>query len=294
MKLKTKQTLAVVLSITGAVGTLATALLVREAAKKEQETYQTLLPFKKGNIKDILMLYKVPIAVGTLTIGSIIGSSVMSHKAQVSLISMATMADQGWRKYKNQVKDTLGFKAHNDVITDMAKKDLEVCKLSDDYFKDLPDNRKIYYEEHVGHFTADPEKLAYAYIMINEYFNSESLSGHERTDQFDLYSFLEFASVDNVKSLKTRAEKWGWSLDYLMDGFGWSWVHMHQTIEKTEDGIEFTVLTFVEEPIMLELDEYDPLLDAYEGEYKQQLSLKNLDIVQMDDDNNKKPKRGNK
>ena len=31
-------------------------------------------------------------------------------------MSMAVIADQGWRKYKNQVKSTLGLDKHEDIF----------------------------------------------------------------------------------------------------------------------------------------------------------------------------------
>lgn len=279
MNLKTKQTLSVMFSIGGAIGTLATALLVRESAKKEQETYQTLLPFKKGNIKDILILYKVPIAVGTLTIGSIIGSTVMSNKAQASIMSMAVLADQGWRKYKHQVKSTLGLKAHEDIISGIAKKNYNDIQVPNK--KELSDNRELFYDEIVGYFQANPEDVAFAYAEINEMLNTDYRN--KLTDVFDFVTIGRFLKLANAELIDPdvnieELNKWGWTMDYLVEAYNWPWIHMKLIYEKTDDGeVPIRVISWVQDPILLtenqiysgislsldglEVEEYEPWLD---------------------------------
>ena len=51
--------------------------------------------------KKIISMYKIYIptgVVGVATIGSIVGSTIMSNRAQASIMSMAVIADQGWKK----------------------------------------------------------------------------------------------------------------------------------------------------------------------------------------------------
>lgn len=274
MELKTKQTLSVIFSVGGAIGTLATALLVREAAKKEQETYQTLLPFKKGNIKDILMLYKLPIAVGTLTIGSIIGSTVMSHKAQASLMSMAVLADQGWKKYKHQVKSTLGLDAHKDVLKGIAKKeskDISMIK------RDEKDTRELYYDEIAGYFQAKPEDVAFAYAEINQMLNTDY-----RNQLVDIYDFVTlgiFLKLANAELVDKNVSKdilntWGWTMDYLTENYTWCWIHMDVTHESSDDGeVPINVISWVEDPILIDIENvYGP----------GRLSLEGIDVEEFD------------
>lgn len=282
MELKTKQTLSVIFSVGGAIGTLATALLVREAAKKEQETYQTLLPFKKGNIKDILMLYKLPIAVGTLTIGSIIGSTVMSHKAQASLMSMAVLADQGWKKYKHQVKSTLGLDAHKDILKGIAKKetkDISTIK------RDEKDTRELYYDEIVGYFQAKPEDVVFAYAEINEMLNTDYRN--QLVDIYDfvtLGTFLKLAKAELVDKnvSKDILNTWGWTMDYLTENYNWCWIHMNVSHESSDDGeVPINVISWAEDPILIDIENvYGP----------GRLSLEGIDVEEFDGILNKKYK----
>jgi len=275
VNVKAKQGVAIGFSLLGAVGTISTAVLVREAAKKEEKVYQTLLPFKKGNIKDILLMYKLPIAVGVATVSSIVASSIMSRRAEASLLSMAVMADQGWRRYKNQVKSTLGIGTHNDILKGIGNKVQKnnqslIPKLSDD------DTRELYYDDLVGYFQAKPEDLIYAYATINEMLNTSL--GTNKGDVFDgvtIDTFLRLAKATVVGGTGTddSLDEWGWSMDYLEEGFNECWIHMGFSNEVTDDGIvPYKIISWIEEPILLcdYIDNYD---DQYSHEETRKLNM---------------------
>jgi len=285
VNLKTKQTLSVMFSIGGAIGTLATVLLARKAAMKEAEMRMTpdqgnlnlMKPIEQ--IKIIGPTY-IPTAIaGILTIGSIIGSTVMSHKAQASIMSMAVLADQGWRKYKHQVKSTLGLKAHEDIISGIAKKNYNDVQVPNK--KELSDNRELFYDEIVGYFQANPEDVAFAYAEINEMLNTDYRN--QLTDVFDFVTLGRFLKLANAELIDPNVNieeinKWGWTMDYLVEAYNWPWIHMKLLDEKTEDGeVPIRVISWVEDPILLtedqiysgsslsldglEVEEYDPWLD---------------------------------
>jgi len=113
------------LAVGGACGTILTAHMTRMAALKERSVVDSTVDFDKKTIKERIKLlapvYTPTIVVGAVTVGSIVGSSVISQKAQASLMSMAVLADQGWRKYKHQVKKTLGLETNDKIISNIAK-----------------------------------------------------------------------------------------------------------------------------------------------------------------------------
>ena len=284
MELKTKQTLAVIFSVGGAIGTLATVLLARKAAMKEQEmrtpigcVYPEILPetSKQDQIKKLLPVYAPTIAAGVITIGSIIGSTVMSHKAQASLMSMAVIADQGWRKYKNQVKSTLGLDKHEDILKGIAKKTLS----QDEKLKiENSDELELYFEENIGFFQAKPEDVMSAYAEINEFLNTDKGTFTNGSyDGITIGMFLALTKGILVSTSKnTNLDDWGWSLDYLKEVTGNCWVHMIFSEEVTDDGVvPYKVISWVEEPIMM-IDE----------DYKERLDLKfdedNIEYVELD------------
>ena len=261
MKLKTKQGLSIGLSIIGAGGTIATALLVRESAKKEVNDYESLLPFKKGNIKDILNIYKLPIVVGLATVSSIVASTILNRRAEASLMSVALMADQGWRKYKNQVKSTLGIDKHTDVLKGIAKDTLSK-KQKDDIV--LEDRHELFYDEIIGYFQALPEDVAYAYAEINELMNTNH--GTASNDVFEGVTLADFISAAKAKLISNPnndlvLNSYGWSIDYLSEVHDDCWIHMGFSEEVTDDGIiPYKVINWAEEPILLGADQ-DPNME---------------------------------
>lgn len=281
MNLKTKQTLAILFSIGGAIGTVGTALLARKATMKEIDIRKNLKDFDQLSTKEkavvIGKIYIPTAAIGAVTVGSIIGSSVMSHKAQASLMSMAVLADQGWRKYKNQVKATLGLDSHADVLKGISKNALtneQRSKLDDD------ESLELYFEETVGFFQAKPEDVMYAYATINEMMNTDlgtfSNGVYERPT---IAKFLELANAKLVAGSKIDESlgSWGWTMDYLHDITGTCWIHMGFSNEVTDDGVvPYKVITWVEEPIFITVD----------AEHHEKLDLKfddtNIEYVDLD------------
>lgn len=258
MNIKTKQTLSILMGIGSVVGTIGTSLLIRKAAFKEESLRREIdykhhhtdesYPSKKEFTKSILGIYLPSIIVGGITVGSIIGSSIMSHKAQASLISMAALADQGWRKYKNQVKSTLGLDTHNNIIKNIAKTNDPMLK------QDLNDPRELYYEEHIGYFKAKPEDVNMAYAKINEFFNTEVVTMDQTTEMLSIGDFLNLLNAELIdnKINKRSLYEWGWTLEYLLDGFGFAWIHMNIVDEPTDDGVmDIKVISWLEEPILL-------------------------------------------
>jgi len=265
VNLKTKQTLAILFSIGGAIGTVGTALLARKATMKEIDIRKNIKDFDQLNTKEktiVLGKIYIPTAVtGMVTVGSIIGSSVMSHKAQASLMSMAVIADQGWRKYKNQVKSTLGLDKHEDILKGIAKKTLT----QDEKLKiENGDGLELYFEENIGFFQAKPEDVMSAYAYINEFLNTDK--GPFVYGSCDSVSIGMFLTLTNGKlvnpSENTNLDYLGWSLDYLKDVTGNCWVHMMFSEEVTEDGaVPYKVISWVEEPIIMLDEDYEERLD---------------------------------
>ena len=249
MNYKKRQGLSMVLSLLSVTGLASTALLARKASVKEMKL--GLVSVKEDDFgmylhntskKDILKIYTPTLVVGGVTIASIIGSNLFSRRTEASLISMAVMADQGWRKYKYQVKDLLGDRAHTDALMGVARNETHKVpsKLPDD-------DRELYFEEHVGFFLASPEKLAYAYGDMNQRLQVEDYGTSSYYTM--LYDFVkDFELVD--KETNPQDLQWGWSSDYLSELFGFVWVHWFFHKDVTPDGKEYTVIEWGEEPFL--------------------------------------------
>lgn len=244
MHYKKRQAAAVALSIFGIVGTIGTAWLTRKATARELKEFGSSgfsKKSKESSTKDILKIYAPVIVVGSATIASIISSAVLSRKTEASLISMALMADQGWRKYKYQVKKLIGDQAHTDILKGIAKEDSK--SLPDD----IPeDNRRLYFEEHVGFFLADPEALAYAYGDMNQRLQVEEVGVSSYYTM--LYDFVkDFELLD--KKLDKENLQWGWLSYDLNQKYGYAWVHWFLHEDEMPDGTKYTVIEWGEELI---------------------------------------------
>lgn len=251
MNIRTKQTWAVILSIGGSVGTVVTALLVRKAAKKEVEIRDSIFRSDyeskqvtppKYVFRQIAPVY-IPAAVaGVVTIASTISSTILSRRTEASLTAMALLADQGWRKYKDTAKEVLGVDKHVDILKGISKKEPKPIVRSDD-------TRKLYYEEHVGYFLADPERVALSYGDINQRLQIEEYG--ETSYYAMLYNFLKQADAELLdKEVDPDALRWGWSVEFLQEMYGYQWIHMNYHKETDSDGREYTIIEWGEEPIL--------------------------------------------
>lgn len=276
MNLKTKQSLSVIFSLVGVAGTIGTAFLTRKASLKEavlrhEIDYQVAHghekePTTKEFIKKVLPLYIPSIVAGTATVASIVGSTIMSQKAQASIMSMAVVADQGWRRYKNQIKEKLGLDTHKDILKNIAREHHPIVNPNE-----VPEGHQLYFEEIIGYFTAKPEDVQAAYAKINELFNTDAKLGEDDYGVITLKDFIKFskAEVLHTTAKNSILDSWGWTQDYLLDNFDWSWVHIKLENEKTDDGVvDFQVITWIEEPIFIsEMHKYTmDVIEVMDGE----------------------------
>jgi len=271
VNLKTKQVLAVGFSVVGAIGTVGTAILARKAAMKESIVRKKIHNFESLPLKEkIMALYKIYIPTGIAgiaTISSIVGSTIMSNKAQASIMSMAVIADQGWKKYKHQVKSVLGVDAHNDILKSLSQKEQKAVKQH--ITRDEGDRRELYYDELIGYFQALPEDVMYAYATINEMMNG-TLNGYPTDEVFEGVTLLQFVELAKANIIDTSITKeylssWGWTMDYLSETKDIIWIHMQLvdeiTIDDVEPQIPYKVISWLEDPIMLGVEDYEERLD---------------------------------
>lgn len=251
MNIRTKQTWAVILSIGGSIGTIATAFLVRKAAKKEVEIRDSIFRSDyeskqvtppKHVFRQIAPVYIPALVAGVATVVSTISSTILSKRAEASITAMALLADQGWRKYKDTAKEVLGIDKHVDILKGISKKEPQPIVKPED-------TRKLYFEEHVGYFLADPERLALSYGDINQRLQIEQYG--ESSYYAMLYNFLKQADAELLdKDVEPESLQWGWSAEYLQEMHGYQWIHMSYHKETDSDGREYTIIEWGEEPIL--------------------------------------------
>ena len=249
-----KKSMPVILSVVGSVGTIATAILTAKATPRAMKKYEDLKkekekPTKMDIAKKVIPSYVPAVIVGTATIASIVSSTLISQKQQASLAATCMMLDQGWRKYKGKVKEVLGVDAHQNILNEIA---------NDDY-REIPDQttvddgKRLYWEEHLGYFRANPEHFAFATSDLNQRLQ---IVDYVAQDYYvsTLQNLINDSGAELLDEDKKNVDfsNIGWSMDYLAECFEYCWIHVHLDPIKLEDGVECYKVYFDEDPI------YDP------------------------------------
>ena len=121
-----KKNSSTILTIVGAAGVIATAVLAVKATPKamasleeaELEKDEPLTTIEK--IKIAGPAYIPAIATGASTIICIFGANALNKKQQASLISAYAMLEQSYQKYKNKAVELFGEAANRDIHKALA------------------------------------------------------------------------------------------------------------------------------------------------------------------------------
>jgi len=261
MSYKTRQIISSLLGVVSAVGTVVTTVLaVKEtpkALKKLDELKNTYkdkkIPFKVW-IKEFMPIYWPSIVVGAATIASPIAATIMSRRTEASLIATSTMLSQGWNKYKYKVKELIGPKGEKLIRANVAQ---------DDFDKKKPQptkgSKQLYYEEHLGWFYADPVELQAGLEDINQrLYTPDAKSNDGPTYWATLYWFAQDSKANVLDKDKLAAcQDMGWTVEYISEMYvkRFVWVHPSFTrvFDKETGVLLYTMLTFEEEPIYLNM-----------------------------------------
>lgn len=266
MSYKARRIFSSLLSIIGAVGTIATTVLAVKATPKAMRKLEELkkeypnkkIPFKVY-LKEFIPIYWPALAVGTATVVSPIAASVMSRKTEASLIATSTMLSQGWNRYKYRVKDFLGVNGERLLKADIAQEEhLEKKYVSE------KGSKKLYYEEHIGWFYADPVELQAGLEDINQrlYVPDRSDGNNGPTYWATLFWFIRDSKADVLDEKRLAAcEDMGWTTETISAMYvkRFVWVHplFTRVFDKATGELKYTVLSFCEEPVFLNMLELE-------------------------------------
>jgi hypothetical protein len=262
MNIKTQRYfLSLGLAIVNAVGVVLTSVMVSKETVKAKEEFEKLP--KNSNrfikFKTFVKNYKKAIIFGGATIASGIGSKVLSCKIESGLMATATMLGASLNKYKGTVKKTLGIDADKSIVKEIMKDDYKKSNI------DPENGEKLYYIENLGYFYARPENVMNAYVMLNrDMSDNDNYSGQYAAGIFTLGEFLTICQGRPLsKNLSETNYNFGWSFDYLSEGWNNVWVHM-EIGEPDENGA--SLIYFYEPPIWNPMEWYDYHYGYLKGE----------------------------
>lgn len=189
-----KNNMPLILNIVSSIGTIATgvtAVIANEKANTEIENQKALFD-KELNSKDEFKImakhYSIPITIGTLTIAANIGSGVLNHKQQVSLLAAYGLATESYSRYKSHINEEESNEVCEKVQMEMINEDKERPFVLVDTFTGLEIPNMTW------------RKLLNAQLDLNYIF---SAYGEATLDQF-------YGSLD-VEPLPVDSEEFGWS-----------------------------------------------------------------------------------
>lgn len=262
-----EKALPYVLSGIGALGVVATAILaarntMKYCKSKEHIYYDPRddkVISKKEYAKLILKNYWPTMITGSLTMASIILSGGMLHKTQVSLAGTTLLLNANRAKllqYKDKVKDVLGIESHGKVIKEISEEEYAKCvkKINER----LKNNEVIYYEEHIGFFIADPDKLEHAMGVTNERIQSVMNTGTTNDDETNHYATLKtllydaeaVEANDENNIIDNESYSYGWSEQYLKEAYDDLFIHAKFNEHKNKDDkVDYIILSFDKDPI---------------------------------------------
>ena len=274
MNYKARRITAVLLGLTSAVGTVATAILVAKetpkALKKIDELKSKKDIKKIDYVKALLPVYWPALSVCAGTIASTTISNVVSMKTEASLIATSTMLSQGWKKYKGKVQDIFGKDASEFINQEIAKDDYDYSKANN--LKVEPEER-LYWEENLGFFKCKPLDLMAAIADLNQRLHTPDPSPNGTFYFTTLAVLMRDAKAYVYDKNKLKAcENIGWTTDYLFEAYDLKsmWVHANYTtiIKKETAEVLFTKINFFEEPIVLQESEVSRLKYKSREEYE--------------------------
>lgn len=233
-----KRNSATILTCVGAAGVVATtvtavkatpkAVLLLEMAREEKGEELT----KLEKVKIAGPAYIPSVVLGASTIACIFGANVLNKQGQASLMSAYALADSSYKDYKAKVNELYGEEADQQVRAEIAKD-----KYEDDPVEVHEDNHRLFYDDYSGrYFEADPTTVQRA-----EYELNRSLMMDDGVRLNDWYELIDLEPLEH-------GNDFGWSTCENSAMYWQTWIDFHHQTVTMDDGLECTIISFMEEP----------------------------------------------
>lgn len=232
-----------ILTVVGAVGVVATAVLATKATTKAvrlvdsatEEKGEELTPVEV--VKVAAPLYIPTVAIGATSLVCIFGANALNKKQQASLISAYTMLDQTFKQYRKAANNVYGEDADEKITAEVAK---QTYISADGYYVydsrlDETEDKHLFYDWYSQrYFESTMSSVLNAQYHTNRMF---ILRGYVSLNEFYEYLGLEKVSYgDDV----------GWGWDLIEDGV--AWIDFDNRYTKLEDNMDCYIITPIWSP----------------------------------------------
>lgn len=112
-----------ILTAIGVTGTITTAILAGQASFKAAQVLEDLSPNTENKVKieQTWKLYIPTVSTGLLSISAIIAANHVSTRRAAALASAYTIAQEGFREYREKVLEKLGEKKEQGIRDEVAQ-----------------------------------------------------------------------------------------------------------------------------------------------------------------------------
>lgn len=233
-----KRNSATILTCVGAAGVIATTVT---AVKATPKALQLLEQAKKEKGEDLTKLETVKIAgpayvpsivLGASTIACIFGANLLNHRSQASLMSAYALVDSSYKDYRSKVDELYGDEAGSEIRAGIAKD-----KYNENPVELHDDNNRLFYDAYSSrYFEADPTTVQRAEYEVNR-----TLMMDDAVHLNEWYEILDLEPLEH-------GYDFGWSTCANMGAYWQTWIDFHHETVVMDDGLECTIVTFVQEP----------------------------------------------
>lgn len=227
-----------ILTCIGGVGVIATAVMAVKATPEALELIDRAKD-KKGEVltktetvKAAWKPYIPSVLIGTGTLLCVFGANVLNKRQQAALMSAYALLDNSYKEYRKKVKEIYGEDTDRTIMNEIAKDHYD--EEEDDY----GDGLELFYDEYSQRYFRSTE----IDVLKAEYELNRILS--ESCGAF-LNEFYELLKLDFVD----YGDYMGWSTCELVESYCACWVDFRHTKVDMEDGMECTIISFMQEPI---------------------------------------------
>ena len=218
-------------TLLGVTGVVVTAVLTAKGTPKAIELIQSKQETSTEPLKPIEKIVAaapayIPAAgVGALTIVSIIGANVLSHKQNLSLAAALTLMKTNYKDYRQKVKELFGDEADKKVQTEISKDRFDPSKIQRHPNHGM-DELYIWMDNNTGQiFEATEAEVIQAEYDVNRLLN-----------KYGSCSLAEYCKLLGIE-VSEGDEEVGWDVEDFMENWGgeYYWIDFeHILVESSE------------------------------------------------------------
>lgn len=227
-----KKNAGVVLTVIGAVGVVATAVMSAKATPKAIELLEEAEAEKGEELTltekamTAAPAYIPALGIGVATLVCIFGANVLNMKQQAALTSAYALLNRSYSAYKQKAGELYGDEANAKIRKAVAE---EQCIKSK--FEPSDEKLTFYMFDCDKYFESTKEEVLSAEYHFNRNF---ILRGYASLNE--LYEFLGLPKTEEGEHL-------GWSVDSGFEFYGYAWVDFIHDICRTDDGMEYCIIS---------------------------------------------------